>query len=87
MLVSRLNPEALDNDRSIEDFEVVQLLGGGHLASVALCLCSRSGHQVVIKTYRKDRLTNANEKQVGLRLPLHIRTCVIVSSYRVFSAD
>jgi hypothetical protein len=65
--------------RSMDDFELVRLLGGGHLSSVALASCSRSGLQVVIKIYHRDRMTALNEKQVSTSM---VRIVQIVSVLR-----
>ncbi len=54
--------------RSMEDFEMVDVLGGGHLTTVALCTCRISNMRVAIKMYHKDRMSPLNERQVSRQL-------------------
>ena len=51
--------------RSMEDFEILQVLAETHLSTVALCTCSKSGLQVALKMYHKERMTPLNKKQAN----------------------
>ena len=42
--------------RSIEDFEIIEQVGEGHLSAVLHCVDVRSGIHVAVKSYHKDRM-------------------------------
>ena len=44
------------------DIEILEILGGGHITTVALC--SSSGLRVAVKMYHRNQMTSLNERQV-----------------------
>lgn len=40
------------------------MLGEGQMSSVVHCTCNRSGLEVAVKMYHKDRMNSLNIKQV-----------------------
>jgi hypothetical protein len=62
----------------MDDMDLLQVVGESHLATVACCRCARSGLDVAVKMYHKERMTALNQRQVRMRLSalllLHV-TC------------
>ena len=50
--------------RSIEDFEIIEQVGEGHLSAVLHCVDVRSGIHVAVKSYHKDRMNLISSRQV-----------------------
>jgi serine/threonine protein kinase len=50
--------------RSIEDFEIIEQVGEGHLSVVLHCVDVRSGIHVAVKSYHKDRMNLISSRQV-----------------------
>ncbi|EIE20566.1 kinase-like protein [Coccomyxa subellipsoidea C-169] len=73
----------------MEDFEMVDVLGGGHLTTVALCTCSISNMRVAIKMYHKDRMSPLNERQVAreIRLQMSLQHSNIIGLFAAFQDD
>ena len=50
--------------RSIEDFEIIEQVGEGHLSAVLHCVDVRSGIHVAVKSYHKERMNLISSRQV-----------------------
>lgn len=49
----------------MDDLDVVAVLGEGPFSTVAHCRCTRSGADVVVKMYHKDKMNALNCRQVS----------------------
>ena len=55
-------------NRSMDDMDLLQVVGETHLATVARCRCARSGMEVAAKMYHKERMTALNQRQACMRI-------------------
>ncbi|KAK9823576.1 hypothetical protein WJX72_003959 [[Myrmecia] bisecta] len=58
---------------TINEFDVISHLGAGHLSSVVRAVCCRSGMEVAVKMYHKDRMSALNHRQVAREVAIHGR--------------
>ncbi|DBB03503.1 TPA: hypothetical protein ACH3X3_010855 [Trebouxia sp. C0006] len=71
---------------SIEDFEIIEQVGEGHLSAVLHCVDVRSGIHVAVKSYHKDRMNLISSRQVAREIELQasLQHPSIVQIYAAF---
>ncbi|DBA67828.1 hypothetical protein WJX79_008032 [Trebouxia sp. C0005] len=71
---------------SIEDFEIIEQVGEGHLSAVLHCVDVRSGIHVAVKSYHKDRMNLISSRQVAREIELQasLQHSSIVQIYAAF---
>ena len=67
--------------RSMNDLDIVQVVGESHLSTVVLCRCSRSGLPLAVKMYHKDRMAAHNQRQVLVMACVRMRGIIVVMPY------